>query len=93
MVPHEIVCLLQEGTMLCILDVLEGCRVSDHLLNHEGFIAIREVRAPMMELPPGTIEPISIVYLNTQRIIGVTQTDAMKADAPVEEPTALFSEI
>lgn len=91
---REVVCLLQEGTMLCHLDVLEGCRVSDHLLNHEGFITIREIRAPMMELPPGTIEPIPIAYLNSQRIIGVTESDAMKADAPKEEELATtFSEI
>jgi hypothetical protein len=93
--PRQIVCLLEEGTVLCNLDVLEGCRVSDHLLNHEGFITIREIHAPVMELPQGMIEPIPVAYLNSQRIIGVTESDAMKADPQVDDQETLstFSEI
>lgn len=90
--PHEVAILLQEGTMLGLIDVLEGCRVSDHLLNREGFLTVRDIRVPIMELPPGVIEPIPIGYLNSSRIIGLTETDAMRADAALDEPASIFSE-
>lgn len=90
---HEVSCLMQEGTILCSIDVLEGCRVSDYLLNHHGFIPIRESHMPVMELPTVVVEPIPIAYLNTSRIIGLAETDSMKADPPPEESKSIFTEV
>lgn len=94
-VQREIVALLAEGTLLCKIDVPEGSRVSDYLLGQSGFFPIRESHMPMMETPPGLIEPIPIAFLNVSRIIGVTEASPMQADMQpgLEDDTdGIFSE-
>ncbi len=89
---RQVVCLLPEGTLLCHLDVPLEDRISDYLLEKGGFIPIRECTVPVMELPADVIQPLPIAYLNMEKIIGITETDAMTADRAEDDFETRFSE-
>lgn len=77
---RDIGCLLAEGTLFGSLDVQPETRVSDYLMSGERFIRIRRCRTPLFELPPEVVEPIEMVYLNSRKIIGVTESNPVEAE-------------
>lgn len=76
----DIGCLLAEGTLFGSLDVPPGERVSDYLMSGKRFIPIRRCRTPLFELPPEVSEPIEMIYLNSKKIIGVTESNPVESD-------------
>ncbi|MBI2213174.1 MAG: hypothetical protein HYU52_05965 [Acidobacteria bacterium] len=70
---HEVACLLPEGPLFCSFDVLAGIRVSDYLMNHTQFIPVRRCWTPFRELPGTLSEPIEFGFLNSSRIVGVSE--------------------
>ena len=87
---RDIACLLGEGTLFGALDVPPGARVSDYLMSRTGFIPVRRCRTPLMELPADLAEPLEMIYLNTRKIIGVTESNPIEVE--VRPQAALFSE-
>ncbi len=74
---HAIACLMPGGTLYCTLDIFSGHRVSDHLMLNPGFIPIRNVTIPILQLPASIDQPIKLAYLNTSGIIGVTEANVI----------------
>ena len=87
---RDIACLLGEGTLFGALDVPSGTRVSDYLMSRKGFIPVRRCRTPLIELPAELAEPLEMIYLNTHKIIGVTESNPVEME--VRPQAALFSE-
>lgn len=77
---RDVACLLAEGTLFGSLDVPPDARVSDYLMSGRRFIPIRRCRTPLMELPPEVAEPIEMIYLNSKKIIGVTESNPIEAE-------------
>lgn len=77
---RDIACLLAEGTLFGSLDVPPDARVSDYLMSGRRFIPIRRCRTPLMELPPETSEPIELIFLNSKKIIGVTESNPVEVE-------------
>ena len=77
---RDVGCLLGEGTLFGSLDVPPDARVSDYLMGGQRFIPIRRARTPLFELPAGVAEPLEMVYLNSRKIIGVTETNPVEAE-------------
>ncbi|MFA6958886.1 MAG: hypothetical protein WC538_23690 [Thermoanaerobaculia bacterium] len=77
---RDIACLLAEGTMFGSLDVPLDTRVSDYLTSGRRFIPIRRCRTPLMELPPEVVEPIEMIFLNSKKVIGVTESNPVEAE-------------
>ncbi|MBI2213173.1 MAG: hypothetical protein HYU52_05960 [Acidobacteria bacterium] len=76
----DIGCLLAEGTLFGSLDVPPDARVSDYLMSGKRFIPIRRCRTPLFELPPELAEPIEMIYLNSKKIIGVTESNPIESN-------------
>lgn len=87
---RDIACLLGEGTLFGALDVPPGARVSDYLMSRRGFIPVRRCRTPLMELPADLAEPLEMIYLNTRKIIGVTESNPVEIESRPQ--AAPFSE-
>jgi hypothetical protein len=77
---RDIACLLAEGTLFGSLDVPPDTRVSDYLMAGRRFIPIRRCRTPLMELPPEVSEPIEMIFLNSKKVIGVTESNPVEAE-------------
>lgn len=88
---RDIACLLGEGTLFGAFDLPPGARVSDYLMSRKGFIPVRRCRTPLMELPPELAEPLEMIYLNSRKIIGVTESNPIEME--VRPQSALFSEV
>lgn len=82
---RDVACLLAEGTLFGSLDVPPETRVSDYLMSGRRFIPIRRCRTPLMELPPEVVEPIEMIFLNSKKVIGVTESNPVEAE---ERPRA-----
>ena len=71
-VDRRVSCLLPNGAVAGDLRVRDAVRVSDYLMQHEGFIVLRQCYFAGQE-PGAPAEPI--VLVDSGGLIGVTETD------------------
>lgn len=74
-IEHPVSCLLRNGSLSGIIQVLRGVRLSDHLSRHKGFVMLRDahfhLRNPWENRVIDHREPL--VLLNPEAVIGVSE--------------------
>lgn len=81
--PRAVECWLQDAVVVGELALAPGVRISDYLIHHDGFLALR--RAVLTPPPPGHAELLDCVLVNGREVVAVTEErTVLEAEIPGE---------
>lgn len=75
-VAHKVLCLFGAGVLEGTLETASNLRVSDYLLQHSEFIAIRDAEIRFATAGDVPTAPIPFVAVNAGGLIGVSEVSA-----------------
>ena len=73
--PHRVLCLLDAGVVEGTLDIANNLRVSDYLMQHTDFIALRDatIRFASAPAPQSIAMPVRFLVVFAGGIVGISE--------------------